>query len=369
MQRAIPCTMMRSGTSKGLYFRASDLPADAQTRDAVLVAAMGSADPSQIDGAGGATSTTSKVAVVSPSGHPWADVDYLFAQVGLEPAAVDTGPTCGNILAGVGPFAIESGYVPAEDGETVVRIHSVNTGALVECVVRTPGGTVCYEGETAMDGVPGTAAPIKLGFRSIAGGKTGRLLPTGQARDTVCGIPVTCIDLAMPMVLLAAESLGKSGYESKDELDADTVFLDRLEEIRRDAGQRMGLGDVSGSVVPKIAILAGPRGGSGVSSRYFVPGRCHAAHAATGAICIAGASRIPGTVARDLSAATPCDTDPVRIEHPKGAIEIGVTTQGTGSATEVVRATVVRTARPIFCGQVMVPGSVWPQDAAKPQAA
>ena len=250
---------------------------------------MGSAEPSQIDGAGGGTSVSSKVAIVSPSAHPWAQVDYLFAQVGVRDAIVDTAPSCGNILAGVAPFAIESGYVPAQDGETVVRIHNVNTGALIEAIVQTPGRQVCYDGDTVIDGVPGSAAPIKLGFRNIAGAKTGRLLPTGKVRDTVEGIPVTCIDLAMPMVLVPAASLGKSGHETKDELDTDTEFLGRLESLRREAALLMGLGDVSNSVIPKIALLAKPQGSSGVSSRYFVPQNCHAAHAATGAICIAGA--------------------------------------------------------------------------------
>lgn len=369
MQRSIPCVMMRGGTSRGLYFRASDLPRDTATRDAVLLAAMGSADPAQIDGAGGATSVTSKVAIVSPSSHPWADVDYLFAQVGVEKAVVDTQPSCGNILAGVGPFAIEAGYVAAEAGETTVRIHNVNTGALIECTVQTPGRQITYDGATAIDGVPGTAAPVRLAFRDIAGSKTGRLLPTGNARDTVRAVQVTCVDLAMPMVLVAAESLGKSGYETKEALDADTEFLDRLEGIRRDAGRLMGLGDVSESVVPKIAILAEPQGGSGVSSRYFVPERCHAAHAATGAICIAGATQIPGTIANELSVGNAAEHATVRVEHPKGAIGIGVTARDAGQTIEVDSAFVVRTARPIFRGEILVSAQVWPEDTVTRQAA
>jgi len=360
MQRSIPCLMMRSGTSRGLYFRASDLPKDQATRDAVLIAAMGSADPSQIDGAGGGTSVASKVAIVSPSADSRADVDYLFAQVGVETATVDTAPSCGNILAGVGPFAIENGYVAAADGETTVRVRNVNTGALVECVVQTPNRQVRYDGDTAIDGVPGTAAAIRLGFRNIAGGKTGQLLPTGAVRDMVCGVPVSCIDLAMPMVLVAAASLGKSGYETKEELDADKALLERLETIRRAAAKRMGLGDVTGSVVPKIAMLAKPRGADGISSRYFVPERCHAAHAATGAICIAGAALIEGTIANELyepSADTPAT---IRVEHPKGAIAVGLEAQGAGADTEIATAFLVRTARPIFAGQILVPEAAWP---------
>lgn len=368
MQRSIPCVMMRGGTSRGLYFRATDLPQDTATRDAVLLAAMGSADPSQIDGAGGATSVTSKVAIVSPSSHPQADVDYLFAQVGVETPVVDTAPSCGNILAGVGPFAIESGFVAAEEAETTVRIHNVNTGALIDCTVQTPERQIRYEGEAAIDGVPGTAAPIKLGFRNIAGSKTGSLLPTGQVCDMVSGIPVTCIDLAMPMVLLAAESLGKTGYETKEELDSDAAFLARLEEIRQEAAKLMGFGDVTGSVVPKIAILAKPRGESGVSSRYFVPERCHAAHAATGAICISGAARIAGTIAHRFHVAAPGDSPVVRVEHPKGVIEIEVRASGTGPSAEVSAASVVRTARPIFSGQILVPQTAWPRPEPVRQA-
>lgn len=354
MQRSIPCTMMRGGTSKGLYFRASNLPEDPMARDAVLLAAMGSADPSQIDGVGGATSVTSKVAIVSPSSHPRADVDYLFAQVGVDSPVVDTAPSCGNILAGVGPFAIESGYVAARDGETTVRVRNVNTGALIDCVVQTPGCQVRYDGDTAIDGVPGTAAPVALRFRNITGSKTGHLLPTGNVRDTVCGVEVTCIDLSMPMVLVDAHSLGKTGYEMKAELDADAAFLDRLETIRQEAARLMGLGDVTGSVVPKIAILAAPRGPSGITSRYFVPERCHAAHAATGAICIAGAAFIKGTIAQALRVADADAPQSVRIEHPKGAIAIDVAARDTHTGTEIDAASVIRTARMIFSGQVFV---------------
>lgn len=358
MQHSIPCVMMRGGTSRGLYFRAFDLPRDTETRDAVLLAAMGSADPSQIDGAGGATSLTSKVAIVGPSSHPWADVDYTFAQVGTDRPVVDTGPSCGNILAGVGPFAIEAGLVAAKDGQTIVRVHNVNTGALIDCTVQTPDRRVCYDGETAIDGVPGTAAPVRLAFRNIAGGKTGHLFPTGSVSDTICGVDVTCIDLAVPIVLVAAESLGKSGHETKQALDEDDVLLARLEAIRRSAGAKMGLGDVTGSVLPKIALLANPQGETGVSSRYFVPDRCHAAHAATGAIAVAGASRVPGTVAHTRCSGS--GFGPVRIEHPKGAMEIGVDVQGDGPSTTVRSASVVRTARPIFSGAVHVPAAVWP---------
>ena len=367
MQRQIPCTMMRGGTSRGLYFRAEDLPADEATRDRVLIAAMGSADPSQLDGAGGGTSLTSKVAIVSPSAHPWAHVDYLFAQVGVDDPVVDTGPSCGNILAGVAPFAIENGYVTAQQGETIVRIRNVNTGALIEATVQTPGGFVTYDGDTVIDGVPGSAAPIALCFRNIAGGKTGALLPTGNACDTVNGVPVTCIDLAMPMVLAPAAAFGKTGYESKAALDADGDFLARLEKVRREAARRMGLGDVTGSVLPKVALLAKPRNGSGVSSRYFVPDRCHAAHAATGAICVAGAALIEGSVAHAVCQRDATDPAAVRVEHPKGTIEI--TLDADKNENAIAGAAVIRTARPIFMGSVLVPAALWPAEEVQPLAA
>lgn len=366
MQRSIPCVMMRGGTSRGLYFNGADLPEDTATRDAVLVAALGSADPSQIDGAGGGTSVTSKVAIVTPSAHPWAQVDYLFAQVGVQAAMVDTAPSCGNILAGVAPYAIENGFVPAQDGETVVRIHNVNTGGLIEATVQTPGRHVCYDGDTAIDGVPGSAAPIRLGFRNIAGSKTGSLLPTGNARDTVEGIPVSCIDLAMPMVLVPAAALGKSGHETKKELDSDGELLARLESVRRAAALRMGLGDVSDSVIPKIALLAQPQGPSGVSSRYFVPETCHAAHAATGAICIAGATRIEGSIAHEMQRPAADAAAAIRVEHPKGAIEIDIRASASDS---IDAAYLVRTARPIFTGHIQVPSAVWPLECAVDRAA
>ena len=369
MQQSIPCTMMRGGTSRGLYFHANDLPRDPAARDRVLIACIGATDPSQVDGAGGGTSITSKVAIVSRSDHPDADVDYLFAQVCVDRPTVDTAPSCGNILAGVGPFAIEAGLVAAVDGETVVRVRSVNTGALADCVVQTPGRAVRYDGETTIDGVPGTAAPVRLTFRNIAGGRTGRLLPTGNVRDTVCGVPVTCIDLAIPMVLVDAASVGKTGYETKAELDGDAALLSRLETIRRAAALKMGLGDVSGSVVPKVAILARSRGDRGISSRYFVPDRCHAAHAATGAVCVAGAALIDGSIAHALATCDRADTTTVRVEHPKGAIEIRIAATGEGSAIVIAAADIVRTARLIFSGQVHVPAAAAPAAVDVPFAA
>lgn len=253
----IPCVLMRGGTSRGPFFLEQDLPAEPAERDRVLLAAMGSPHLLQLDGLGGGNSLTSKVAIVSRSSRPDADVDYLFAQVAVERAHVDLGPNCGNMLSAVGPFAIEAGLVPALDGETPVRIHNRNTGALVEATVQTPGGIVAYDGATAIDGVAGTAAPIKLNFLEAIGSKTGALLPTGSARSEIDGVPVTLVDYATPMLLLRAADLGLAGDETPPELDADPALLARLEQLRREAGRRMGLGDVAGRVIPKVGVLAG----------------------------------------------------------------------------------------------------------------
>ena len=273
MQVGIPAVLMRGGTSKGLYFDRADLPVDQSVRDQFLLAAMGSPDPRQIDGAGGTNSLTSKVAIVGPSAAR--DVDYLFAQVLIDRAIVDLNPTCGNMLAGVGPFAIERGMVEAAAGETRVRIHMVNTGGLVEAVVQTPGRLVRYDGDVAIDGVPGTAAPVMLNLMRCVGSKTGAMLPSGRPQDEIDGVPVTLIDVAMPMMVVRADSLGKTGYETPAELDADTALFARVEQMRRTAGELMGMGDVSGMVVPKVSLVAPPRSGHGVSSRYLVPNRTH----------------------------------------------------------------------------------------------
>lgn len=359
MQTAIPCVMMRGGTSRGPYFKASDLPTDSATRDRVLLAAMGSPDDRQIDGIGGATTLTSKVAIVSPSDHPQADVDYLFAQVSIDRAFVDTAPSCGNMLSGVGPFAIDSGYVTAQDGETLVRIRNVNTDSFIDAMIQTPSGQVEYEGTTAIDGVPGTAAPVVLNFQEVVGSKTGALLPTGNLIDTVEGIEVSCVDVAMPMVIMTATSLDKTGYESKVELDGDKEFFGRLESARLAAARLMGLGDVSGQVIPKVGLLAAPRDSGNITSRYFVPTACHAAHAVTGAICVSVCTALPGSVADGLAR---YDDDLPRqcvIEHPSGSIEVALDLQHDGERLQVNSAGVIRTTRKLFAGEVYVPAAVW----------
>jgi 4-oxalomesaconate tautomerase len=349
----IPCVLMRGGTSRGPFFLETDLPGDPKERDRVLIAAMGSPHVLQVNGIGGGNPMTSKVAIVGRSSRPGADIDYLFAQVAIDRAFVDVSPNCGNMLSAVGPFAIEAGLVPAETGETTVRIFNRNTSTTVEAVVQTPAGVVEYEGETAIDGVPGTAAPVKLTFLDALGAKTGAFLPTGHVREFIENTPVTLVDYAMPMVLVRASDLGLSGDETPDALESNLTLLGRLEAIRLEAGLRMGLGDVSGSVVPKVAILSAARHGGTITSRYFMNAhRCHKGHAVTGALCIAAACRLPGSVAYDL--ATPGLTSLVKLEHPSGRTEIDLSFDASG---HVSRASLVRTARRIFEGNVIVPAS------------
>ena len=362
MQTAIPCTLMRGGTSRGPYFLASDLPADEAVRDQVLLSVMGSPDIRQIDGIGGATPVTSKVAIISPSDHPQADVDYLFAQVSIEQALVDTAPSCGNILSGVGPFAIENRLVEAQDGETLVRIRNVNTDSLIEAIVQTPGSRVEYEGSTSIDGIPGTAAPVLLNFKEIVGSKTGALLPTGNLKDMVEGVEVSCVDVSVPMVLIAATSLGKNGHESKAELDEDKVFLEHIERIRLAAARLMGMGDVSGKVVPKVGLLSSPRKGGNITSRYFVPTSCHPSHAVTGAICISVATALKGSLAGELARHEDNLPSQCVIEHPSGHIAITLDLESGGELVNVNSAGVVRTTRKLFSGQVFVPAGVWDGD-------
>lgn len=358
-QTAIPCTMMRGGTSRGPYFLARDLPADEPARDRVLLAAMGSPDHRQIDGMGGATTLTSKVAIVSPSTHDRADVDYLFAQVSVDRAFVDYAPTCGNMLAGVGPFAIDRGLAPADDPRTVVRIRNVNTDSLIEAVVETPDGHVEYDGDAVIDGVPGSAAPVLLHFMDVVGSKTGALFPTGRRRERILGVEVSCVDVAMPMVLATAEGMGVRGDESKRELDANRALLDRLEAIRLAAGERMGLGDVRGQVIPKFGILSRPRRGGAVTSRYFTPADCHAAHAVSGAVCVGSCALVPGTVADGVAETTDEPSQRVEIEHPGGSITVAFELDGVGDDFRLRKAGVVRTARKLFQGRLFVPGRVW----------
>jgi 2-methylaconitate cis-trans-isomerase PrpF len=354
MDRRIPCVLMRGGTSRGAFLLESDLPRDIAARDRVLLRIMGSPDPLQLDGLGGGKSITSKTAIVGRSRHPGADVDYLFAQVKVHEARVDTTPNCGNMLAGVGPFAIEAGLVAARDPLTVVRIFNVNTRTLVEAVVQTPGGRVRYDGTTVIDGVPEPAAPIPLTFLDAVGAMTGRLLPTGNVVDLIDGVEVTCVDMAMPVVIMAALALGKAGDETPEALEADRELFARVARIRLEAGRRMGLGDVSKLVVPKPVLVSPPRRGGTITSRYFTPLTCHRSHAATGALAVATAVVLPGSVANRCAAPWGVDGQ-VTVEHPAGRIITTLDIAHQDGGLTIHRASLVRTARRIFEGHVLVP--------------
>ncbi len=360
-QRAIPFLFMRGGTSRGPYFRRADLPEDREQLAQVLIALLGAGHPLNIDGIGGGAAVTTKVAMLSPGSDGWADVDYFFAQVNPLAHEVDFRPTCGNILAGVGPAAIEMGLVTADGPRTRVRIHAVNTGARVEASVETLGGIVEYDGETEIDGVPGSAAPVRLDFLDAAGSVCDAMLPTGEARETIEGIAVTCIDVAMPLVIARAADLGVTGYEPREVLDADIDLLEWMERMRMEAGRRMGLGDVSRSVTPKFALLAPARlPGAAVTARYFMPWKCHPAMAVTGGQCIAACLYLPGSIAQGI--AVPPREKPalVRIEHPSGEIVVTLDYVLEEGRLDVRAAGILRTARLLARGEVMIPARLWP---------
>ncbi|MEU7873943.1 4-oxalomesaconate tautomerase [Dactylosporangium sp. NPDC049140] len=347
MSDGIPCLQMRGGSSKGAYFLAADLPADPAGRDDLLLRIMGSPDERQVDGLGGGHPLTSKVAVVSPSPDGGADVDYLFLQVVPDRAVVTDAQTCGNLLAGVGPFAIERGLVPAAGDVTTVRIRIVNpTESLVEARVRTPGGRVTYDGDTVMAGTPFPAAPIDLVFP----GGANPVFPTGALLDEFAGVPVTCVDAGMPVVVLRAGDLGLDGTEEPADLEGRAELRATLEAVRLAAGPAMGLGDVGGTTVPKLTIVSGPRHGGTVTTRTFIPHRVHAAIGVLGAVSVAVAVRVPGTTAFQSVAGAL-----VRVEHPTGTFDVAVDVDPDGAATRVRRSTVVRTARKIS------DGLVWPR--------
>lgn len=359
MQTAIPCFLMRGGSSKGLYFARDELPAEPELRDAVLVAAMGS-DARQIDGAGGAHPLTSKVAIVSRSAEPDVDVDYLFAQVVVGEGRVDTTPNCGNMLAGVGPFAIETCLVEAQDGETVVRVRMLNSNNLCELRVQTPGGAVTYDGDARIDGVPGTSAPIVCNYLDVAGSACGSMLPTGNVVDEVDGVAITCIDNGMPVVVLRAADLGITGYETAQELDGNAELKRRLESIRLQIGPRMNLGDVTKKVVPKMSLIAPPRAGGHVSTRTFIPHNCHAAIGVLGAVSVATACILPGSVAEGIARVPEGSIKQMSVEHPSGEFSVTLEIGGTPERPTVLKAGLLRTARLIMRGEVLVPKAVWP---------
>ena len=347
MSDGIPCLWMRGGTSKGAYFLATDLPADPAARDALLLAVMGSPDPRQIDGIGGADPLTSKVAILSPSTRADADVDYLFLQVFVDQPLVSDAQGCGNILAAVGPVAIERGLVAVAGDLTPVRIHMVNTGEVARADVQTPGGRVRYDGGTAIDGVPGTAAPVRLMFDNIAGSMCGALLPTGQALDVIDGVNCTLIDNGMPIVVMRATDFGLTGAETRDEIEAMEHVKARVEAIRLQAGSMMGLGDVSEASVPKMTLVSAPMNGGAINTRSFIPKRVHASVGVFAAVSVATACLLEGSPAFALASLPPDGR--FAIEHPTGAAEVYLDIAPDRS---VRGAGTIRTARKLMDGRV-----------------
>ncbi len=360
MQTAIPACLMRGGTSKGLIFLAEDLPAEPNLRDQVLLAVMGSPDARQINGVGGGHPLTSKIGVISKSTRPDADVDYLFLQVFVDKAEVSDSQNCGNILAVVGPFALEKVLLQPQGDLTEVRIHMVNTANLAIAQVQTPGRVVIYEGDASIDGVSGTAAPVMLDFLDTSGSSCGALLPTGRACDEIDGVKVTCIDNGMPVVLIAAQDLGKTGYEFPAELEADSQLKSRVESIRLQAGALMNLGVVTTKTVPKMSLVAPAQQGGVIATRTFIPHRVHEAIGVLGAVSVASACVLPGSVAQQM---TGLQAENGRItldvEHPTGFFTVGLEVEANSSEVVLQRAGLLRTARMLMRGEVLIPKSIW----------
>ena len=369
-QTALPCLLMRGGTSKGPFFRAADLPADTATRDRVLLAALGSPDRRQIDGVGGAHPLTSKVGIVSPSQRPGVDLEFLFAQLQPEKDTVDTTPNCGNMLAAVVPFALESGLVAARGDASTFRVLTLNTDMACDITVCTPGGEITYEGDARIDGVPGTAAPVTINFLDTAGSVCPGLLPTGAVRDTVTvegegfapfTLGVTCIDNGMPLVILRAQDVGRTGAETVAELNADTELKARLEALRLAISPLMGLGDVRDKNYPKMTLIAPPRAGGALATRSFIPHVCHDAIGVLAAVTVGTACVLPGSVCDGVAVLPPPEaggTRRVSVEHPTGEFSVALATD-PNDPTRVTQAALLRTARALMRGEVLVPASVW----------
>ncbi len=352
---------MRGGTSRGPFFLASDLPTDRDARDRVLLAVMGSPDARQIDGLGGADPLTSKVGIVSRSSRPGVDLDFLFAQVLVNEARVDTTPNCGNMLAAVVPFALETGLLAASDTHAKFRVHTENTGTLADISMPIEHGKPVYEGDARIDGVPGTASAVNVSFLDTEGSVCGSMLPTGNPLDPINGIDVTCIDNGMPVMILRASDVGVNGYESRDELNANVALKRQIEVIRLRAGTLMNLGDVSKKVVPKVTLVAAPRAGGSLCTRTFIPHDCHASIGVLGAVSVATAAALPGTVAFSMATKNASSSNTKRsisVEHPSGEFTVNFTLDASHPA-RIVSAELLRTARLIMRGEVMVPNHLF----------
>lgn len=348
MSDGLPCMWMRGGTSKGGYFLADDLPADTSVRDALLLQVMGSPDNRQIDGMGGADPLTSKVAVVKKSDRRGVDVDYLFLQVFVDQPIVTDAQNCGNILAGVGPFAIERGLVAAQDGETPVSIYMENTGQVAVATVQTPDARATYNGNAKIDGVPGHGAPVPIEFKDTAGSSCGALLPTGSAVDVINGVEVTMIDNGMPCVVMRASDMGTAGDEDPADLEANAALRERLEAIRLKCGSLMKLGDVAEKSVPKMTMVSAPRDGGAIATRTFIPHRCHNTIGVLGAVSVATACLLEGSPAYELARGGTGHKRSLKIEHPTGEMTVVVTLE----SDVVASAAILRTARKLMDGFV-----------------
>jgi 4-oxalomesaconate tautomerase len=368
-QRAIPCLFMRGGTSRGPFFRRGDLPADTATRDRVLLAVMGSPHARQIDGLGGAHPLTSKVGIVSRGDAPGVDLDFLFAQLQPDSDTVDVTANCGNMLAAVVPFALETGLVAPRGDTSTFRVRTLNTDMTCDITVQTPDGHVRYDGTARIDGVPGTASPIAINFLDTAGSVCAGLLPTGHASDAVDvpgagALRVTCIDNGMPMVVMRAADLGRTGAETVAALNADAELKATLEALRLHCGALMGLGDVSKKAYPKMCLIAAPAHGGSIATRCFIPHVCHDAIGVLAAVTVGTACVLEGSVAHGLAVLPPGAVKPVSVEHPTG--EFTVELELGGDSRTVTRAALLRTARLIMRGEVMVPDNAWPREEATP---
>lgn len=358
MQRSIPVLFMRGGTSRGPFFNAADLPADTATRDRVLLAVMGSPDRRQIDGLGGANPLTSKVGIVSRSQRPGIDLEFLFAQVVPDKPIVDTTPNCGNMLAAVLPFALETGLVQAQGETTTLRVLTLNTDMAADITVQTPGGHVSYQGDARIDGVPGSSAPVTINFLDTAGSVCSGLLPTGQVLDVIDGLEVTCIDNGMPMVLLRAADVQRSGYESVEQLNQDSELKARLESLRLKAGVLMGLGDVTSKTYPKMCLVSPAREGGHLSTRCFIPHVCHEALGVLAAVTVGTACVLPGSVTQGIATVPEGQVKKLSIEHPTGEFTVELETHPQ-DPQQITKAALLRTARLILRGEVMIPADLW----------
>jgi len=351
--KKIKCMLLRGGTSKGAFFLTNDLPSDLKLRDELLLKIMGSPDPKQIDGIGGATFVTSKVAIVSRSKKEGIDIDYKFIQVMVNEPIVDDKPTCGNILSGVGVFAIERGLVNIQDGQTPVEIYDINTGATISQVIQTPNRSIQYKGNTNITGVPGTAAPIEMYFKNITGSKTGCYLPTKNPIDIIDGIEVTCLDISMPIVFVKAEDVGISGYEMPDKLDNNEVLFKKLIRIREQASLVMGLGSAIGNVIPKIVVISPPKNDGDINIRYFTPLSCHPSVAVSGGFCISVGCFIKGTLLNQINPKKfSVGNYTIKIENPAGTTPISVNFPSLD--INKVCGKTIRTAALLFEGIVCV---------------